>query len=83
LRWAGRLHDLGKVAVDASLLRKQGTLTAPSGRDARHPRLSARLLQRFEFVSAQKRAVELHHERMDGTGYYGVGGEDLPPRRTS
>ena len=24
LRWAGRLHDLGKVAVDASLLRKRG-----------------------------------------------------------
>ena len=44
----------------------------------RHPRLSARLLQRFEFVSAQARAVELHHERMDGAGYYGVGGDDLP-----
>jgi len=35
-------------------------------------------LQRFEFVSAQARAVELHHERMDGHGYYGVGGNDLP-----
>src|SRR5712691_3078770 len=55
LRWAGRLHDLGKVAVDASLLR-----------------------QRFEFVAAQARAVELHHERMDGGGYYGVGGDELP-----
>jgi len=44
----------------------------------RHPRLSARLLQRFEFVSAQARAVELHHERMDGAGYYGVGGDELP-----
>jgi hypothetical protein len=44
----------------------------------RHPRLSARLLQRFEFVAAQARAVELHHERMDGGGYYGVGGDELP-----
>jgi hypothetical protein len=35
-------------------------------------------LQRFEFVSAQARAVELHHERMDGAGYYGVGGDELP-----
>ena len=79
LRWAGRLHDLGKVAVDASLLRKQGTLDgAEWAAMRRHPRLSARLLQRFEFVSAQARAVELHHERMDGGGYYGVGGEDLP-----
>jgi hypothetical protein len=79
LRWAGRLHDLGKVAVDASLLRKSGRLDGIEwAAMRRHPRLSARLLQRFEFVSAQARAVELHHERMDGRGYYGVGGEDLP-----
>jgi hypothetical protein len=44
----------------------------------RHPRLSARLLQRFEFVAPQAHAVELHHERVDGHGYYGVGGGDLP-----
>jgi hypothetical protein len=79
LRWAGRLHDLGKVAVDASLLRKPGRLDrAEWAAMRRHPRLSARLLQRFEFVSAQARAVELHHERMDGSGYYGVGGDELP-----
>jgi len=79
LRWAGRLHDLGKVAVDASLLRKRGQLDGTEwAAMRRHPRLSARLLQRFEFVSAQARAVELHHERMDGRGYYGVGGDDLP-----
>ena len=79
LRWAGRLHDLGKVAVDASLLRKPGRLDRTEwAAMRRHPRLSARLLQRFEFVSTQARAVELHHERMDGGGYYGVGGDDLP-----
>lgn len=79
LRWAGRLHDLGKVAVDASLLRKRGPLDrAEWAAMRRHPRLSARLLQRFELVAAQARAVELHHERMDGGGYYGVGGDDLP-----
>ncbi len=79
LRWAGRLHDLGKVAVDASLLRKRGRLDgAEWAAMRRHPRLSARLLQRFEFVAPQARAVELHHERMDGAGYYGVGGDELP-----
>src|SRR5207244_7361181 len=79
LRWAGRLHDLGKVAVDASLLRKRGGLDgAEWAAMRRHPRLSARLLQRFEFVAHQARAVELHHERMDGGGYYGIGGDGLP-----
>jgi HD-GYP domain-containing protein (c-di-GMP phosphodiesterase class II) len=79
LRWAGRLHDLGKVAVDASVLRKRGGLDGTEwAAMRRHPRLSARLLQRFEFVAPQAHAVELHHERVDGHGYYGVGGDDLP-----
>ena len=79
LRWAGRLHDLGKVSVDASVLRKRSGLDgAEWAAMRRHPRLSARLLQRFEFVAPQAHAVELHHERADGHGYYGVGGDDLP-----
>ncbi|HEX6491466.1 MAG TPA: HD domain-containing phosphohydrolase, partial [Gaiellaceae bacterium] len=79
LRWAARLHDLGKVAVDASLLRKEGRLDgAEWAAMRRHPRLSARLMQRFEFAAGQARAVELHHERYDGQGYYGVDGHELP-----
>ena len=79
LRWAGRLHDLGKVAVDAAVLRKPGRLDRSEWAAVhRHPRLSARLLQRFEFVATQARAVELHHERLDGRGYYGVRDHDLP-----
>jgi hypothetical protein len=44
----------------------------------RHPRLSARLMQRFEFAAGQARAVEFHHERFDGQGYYGIDGDALP-----
>jgi putative nucleotidyltransferase with HDIG domain len=79
LRWAARLHDLGKVAVDASLLRKEGGLDgAEWAAMRRHPRLSARLMQRFEFAAGQARAVEFHHERYDGQGYYGIEAEALP-----
>jgi putative nucleotidyltransferase with HDIG domain len=79
LRWAARLHDLGKVAVDASLLRKEGGLDGPEwAAMRRHPRLSARLMQRFEFAAGQARAVEFHHERYDGQGYYGIDASALP-----
>jgi HD-GYP domain-containing protein (c-di-GMP phosphodiesterase class II) len=79
LWWAGRLHDLGKVAVDASLLRKPGKLTpAEWGTVWRAPRLSARLLQRFRFAAQQAQAVEYHRERYDGSGYYGARSEDMP-----
>jgi putative nucleotidyltransferase with HDIG domain len=79
LRWAGRLHDLGKIAVDAAVLRKPGALDAREW-DAmrRHPRLSARLLRRFEFAAAEARIVEYHHERWDGQGYYGIERERVP-----
>ena len=79
LWWAGRLHDLGKVAVDASLLRKPGKLTpAEWGVVWRAPRLSARLLQRFRFAAQQAQAVEYHRERYDGSGYYGARSDDMP-----
>jgi HD-GYP domain-containing protein (c-di-GMP phosphodiesterase class II) len=79
LWWAGRLHDLGKVAVDASVLRKPGKLTpAEWGVVWRAPRLSARLLQRFRFAAQQAQAVEYHRERYDGSGYYGLRSDDTP-----
>jgi hypothetical protein len=79
LWWAGRLHDLGKVAVDATVLSKPGKLSpAEWGTVWRVPRLSARLLQRFRFASQQAQAVEYHRERYNGTGYYRVREEDIP-----
>jgi HD-GYP domain-containing protein (c-di-GMP phosphodiesterase class II) len=79
LRWAGRLHDLGKVAVDAAVLRKPDRLSeAEWAAVQRAPRLSARLLHRFRFAAKQARAVEYQHERYDGGGYYGIPGDELP-----
>jgi HD domain len=79
LWWAGRLHDLGKVAVDAAALRKRGLLNIHDWEAVRRgPRLSARLLQRFRFASQQAKAVEYHRERFDGSGYYGARGADVP-----
>ena len=79
LAWAGRLHDLGKISVDGSILRKPGALDeAELAAMRRHPRLSARLLRRFRFARDHARAVEYHHERFDGNGYYGIDNRHLP-----
>ena len=79
LWWAGRLHDLGKVAVDGAVLGKPGKLTPNEwGTVWRAPRLSARLLHRFRFAAQQAQAVEYHRERYNGTGYYRVRTEDIP-----
>lgn len=79
LRWAGRLHDLGKIRVDGTTLRKTGPLDEDELESMRlHPRLSARLLRRFRLAASEAQAVEYHHERVDGLGYYGVNAEDIP-----
>jgi putative nucleotidyltransferase with HDIG domain len=71
LRWAGRLHDLGKVIVDSSVLHKPGKLDEREWAIVRrHPRISARILRRFELAHDEALAVEHHHERYDGRGYY-------------
>src|SRR5919204_5459902 len=79
LRWAGRLHDLGKIRVDAAVLGKQGAVSgAEWARLVPHPPLSARLLRRFRFAAKEAQAVEYHHERADGRGYYGVDPHEIP-----
>jgi putative nucleotidyltransferase with HDIG domain len=79
LETAARLHDLGKIAVDAAVIRKPGRLNPEEwAAMRRHARLSARLLRRFQFAVAQSRAVEYHHERYDGYGYYGIERADIP-----
>lgn len=79
LGWAGRLHDLGKIAVDTAVLRKQGALDGEEWEAMRrHPRLSSRLLRHFSLAADQARAVEYHHERFDGAGYYGIQPGELP-----
>ena len=78
-RWAGRLHDLGKIRVDGTVLRKSGPLDEDELESMRlHPRLSARLLRRFRLAASEAQAVEYHHERVDGLGYYGISVEDIP-----
>jgi hypothetical protein len=76
LRWAGRLHDLRKVGVD---MRSSEGRARPGQwiRDRRRPRLS-RASRRFRFAAGEARAVEYHHERYDGSGYYRVDPSEIP-----
>jgi HD-GYP domain-containing protein (c-di-GMP phosphodiesterase class II) len=76
---AGELHDVGKVDVDAAILRKSGPLSAAEWREIRrHPLVGANLLLSSN-LDDLARWVVAHHERHDGDGYpYGIEGEEIP-----
>ena len=82
LRLAGRLHDIGKVAVPDSILMKPGPLT-PAEFDVMktHTTVGAEILAGSSSPLIQLAAeVALnHHERWDGTGYpNGLAAEGIP-----
>jgi HD-GYP domain-containing protein (c-di-GMP phosphodiesterase class II) len=70
LRLGGSLHDVGKIAVDAGILRKPGPLTEAELAHIRiHPVAGARLIDGVADLLPALPYVLHHHERWDGTGY--------------
>lgn len=78
--WAALLHDIGKIALPLSVLRKPGPLDARELAAVRsHPSMAADILAEIEFLEPITPIVASHHEWFDGTGYpNGVGGSKLP-----
>jgi len=77
---AGLLHDVGKIGVPGTILRKPGPLSSDEY-DAikQHPALGDAIVRDLPNVEAVKAGVRHHHERWDGTGYIdGLAGEDIP-----
>jgi hypothetical protein len=71
LALGGLLHDIGKLAVPASVLGKPGPLDdAEFAEIKRHPEAGERLLAELGgFAPSVRRLVLDHHERLDGSGY--------------
>jgi diguanylate cyclase (GGDEF)-like protein/putative nucleotidyltransferase with HDIG domain len=79
VRLAGVLHDIGKIGVPDSILRKPGRLTDEEMEQMRkHPEIGARILGGAELNDIRS-WILAHHERPDGQGYpRGLGAEDIP-----
>jgi HD-GYP domain-containing protein (c-di-GMP phosphodiesterase class II) len=80
LEYAGMLHDVGKISIDAHILNKPGVLNPDEWDIIRqHPVTGAKLLKEIPFLKEASEYVLYHHERFDGTGYpIGKKGQDIP-----
>jgi len=64
------LHDIGKVGIPDSILRKPGALTAEERKIMMtHPSIGKRILQPLGLPPTVIDLVHHHHERCDGNGY--------------
>ena len=77
---AGRLRDVGKIAVPLAVLQKSGSLSAEDWAIMRqHPALGAEVVSRVPALRALAPVIRAHHERWDGTGYPdGLAGTAIP-----
>jgi cyclic di-GMP phosphodiesterase len=79
LEFGSLLHDIGKIGVPDSILRKPAKLTEEEWvRMREHPLHGQQILRGIEFLQGAARVVAQHHEKWDGTGYpMGVSGDDI------
>lgn len=79
---ASRMHDVGKVAIPESILRKPGSLDAAEWKVMRgHSTIGSAILDNSssKILQAGRIIAKTHHERWDGAGYpSGLMGTDIP-----
>jgi len=80
IRRGALLHDIGKMGIPDSILRKPGPLTSDEWDVMRmHPVYAYELLSPTRFLRPVLDVPYAHHERWDGSGYpRGLAGEDIP-----
>ncbi len=79
LRYAGALHDIGKIGMSELILNKPGKLSEQEWEIVRlHPEIGASIIRDVEFLKETVPIIRHHHERYDGKGYPdGLGNSSL------
>ena len=80
IKFAGMLHDIGKIGVSGKIIRKPSTLNAEEMAQMRqHPVIGAEIMRPVELLADASEIVRHHHEHFDGSGYPdGLRGEKIP-----
>jgi len=70
LRFAGIVHDIGKIAAPAEIMAKPSRLTKTEFQIVKdHPRVGYEMVKDIAFPWPVAHIILQHHERLDGSGY--------------
>ncbi len=77
---AAAIHDIGKIGIEESILRKDGPLSDEEHEDMmKHPEIGASIVKSVPLLEDAIQVILHHHERYDGKGYpAGLKGEAIP-----
>lgn len=80
LHYAGLLHDIGKIGIKDSIMKKDGRYTVEEYEEMKgHAAMGAEMVRGMKFLGKAEKWIRHHHERWDGTGYpQGLKGQDIP-----
>ncbi|MBF0543454.1 MAG: GAF domain-containing protein [Candidatus Riflebacteria bacterium] len=80
IKFAGLLHDIGKIGIKDMILSKVGTLTPEERSELKnHPKYGAFIMEQVDFLKDIAPLTLSHHEKYDGTGYpLGLKGDEIP-----
>jgi HD domain len=80
IRFAGMLHDVGKLGVPTRVLQKTGKLTEEEYAAIQlHPMRGLDIVREIGFLDEALAGIMHHHERIDGRGYpMGLAGDEIP-----
>ena len=80
LVYAARVHDIGKIFVSERILNKTGPLSEDEFQRVKtHARFGSQIMELIPSGERIQKAIEHHHEALDGTGYpAGLRGEQIP-----
>lgn len=80
IKWAGLLHDIGKIGVRDNILLKEGPLDKEERRLMnQHPTIGAEIVEPASQLKNEAPLIRTHHEWWNGSGYPGgVEALDIP-----
>jgi len=80
IKFAGSLHDIGKIGVSDAVLRKPGKLSFEEFEEIKkHPLVGERILEPLSLGPNERAIIRNHHESWNGKGYPdGFAGRQIP-----